>query len=116
MGRLILPDDPENPFGDVEKQEKREMISAGLPKNDQSLAAVEIIGRCGVCSITGTIEYPRNLIPATDIDKLLAYKPVKCFCPKCKKNTEFLPVDVNKYPDVPALGKIQEGFKKGIVR
>lgn len=96
---------------------KRSFLENALfPANDQNLTPVEIIGRCSVCNTTGTIDYPRNTIPARDIDKLLAYKPVKCFCPNCHKNTEFLPIEVKKYPDVPFLKTLQKGFKKGDIR
>lgn len=78
------------------------------PKNDDNLSAVEIIGRCGTCSTVGNIEYKNHLIPASDIDKILAYKSVKCFCPTCGKVTEFLPIEVKKYPDVPLLSTVQK--------
>tara|TARA_Y100000034_G_scaffold98370_1_gene120446 strand:+ start:149 stop:514 length:366 start_codon:yes stop_codon:yes gene_type:complete len=86
-----------------------------MPTNDEGLAAVEIIGRCSVCSITGTMEYPKNQIPVRDVDRIMSYKPVTCFCPKCKKTTTFCPIDVKLYKDVGGLEGIQKGFKKGIV-
>jgi hypothetical protein len=87
-----------------------------MPSNDDSLCAVEILGRCSKCSITGWIDYPGKKIPAKDIDKLLDYKPVKCFCAGCRAMAEFLPIQYKKYPDLPALENIQRGFKRGDVK
>lgn len=87
-----------------------------MPSNDEGLCAVEIIGRCSKCSITGTIEYPGGKIPTSQVDRLLNYKPVKCFCMKCRAYTEFLPIAYKKYPDVPMLGNLQKGYKGGLVK
>tara|TARA_Y100000310_G_scaffold309182_1_gene353062 strand:- start:97 stop:441 length:345 start_codon:yes stop_codon:yes gene_type:complete len=86
-----------------------------MPTNDEGLAAVEIIGRCGLCGLTGTMEYPKNRIPVKDVDRIISYKPVSCLCPHCKKTTDFHPIDVKLYKDVEELGGIQTAFKKGIV-
>jgi len=86
-----------------------------MPTNDEGLAAVEIIGRCGVCSLTGTMEYPRHNIPTKDVDAIINYKPVTCFCPKCKKTTAFHPIDVKLYKDLDTLGGIQKALKKGLI-
>jgi hypothetical protein len=97
---------------------KKPLIFEGgdFPTNDEELVPVNIIGRCSVCSTTGTIEYPNNRIPASQIDKLLMYKSVKCFCPRCRKDTEFLPIEVRKFNDIPMLNNIQNSFKKGHIR
>lgn len=86
-----------------------------MPENDEGLCAIEILGRCSKCSVTGCIEFPGGKIPASQIDKLLDYKPVKVFCAGCRAMAEFLPIAYKKYPDVPALKNIQDGFKRGLV-
>jgi hypothetical protein len=87
-----------------------------MPKNDEGLVAVEILGRCSRCKITGWIDYPGKHIPAKDIDTLLNYRPVKCFCAGCKSMSEFLPIEYKKYRDLPMLENIQKGFTNGKVR
>lgn len=86
-----------------------------MPLNDDGLVAVEILGRCSKCHVTGWIDYPGRHIPVKDVDKILDYKPVKCFCAGCRSNAEFLPIQYKKYPEVPMLGNIQKGFSNGKV-
>lgn len=109
---IILPDDKAK--GDTEPVSG--VPKPGGPSNDEGLCAAEILGRCSVCSTVGHIDYSGRLIPSKDLDRIIAYKPVACFCPNCKKTTEFLPIEVKKYPDVPYLGSLQDGFRKGLIR
>ncbi len=101
---------------DVKRPSEIKLDKNPFPENEDKITPVEIIGRCHVCSIAGTLEYEKGIVATKDIDNILAYKPVKCWCPKCKGYREFLPIQVRKYPDVPGLSKIQAGFKKGIVK
>ena len=97
-------------FGDFTPKPERD-----VPKNTEGLTAVEIIGRCSKCSAIGTLEYPRNAIPPSQVDKILAYKPIPGVrCLKCREVCEFLPVEVKKYPDLPFLRTVQDAAIQGI--
>lgn len=109
----------ENGRSDSSAESPKQEIKLGrvlMPQNDEGLQAVEVLGRCSKCSVTGWIDYPKKMIPVGDIDNLLAYRPVKCWCDGCKADAEFLPIAFRKYPDLPLLSKIQRGFKKGLVK
>jgi len=99
-------------FGDSSASDP---IGKGIPKNDAGLSAMEVIGRCSKCSAIGTLEYPRNMIPPSKVDAILAYRPIPGVrCLKCNEICEFLPVEVKKYPDLPFLRTIQDAAVKGI--
>lgn len=70
-----------------------------VPMNDELLVAAEVLGRCSVCSVTGYLEWPGNKVPWRDAEKVISYKAIEAFCPRCKRNTLFLPIEVKKYTD-----------------
>jgi hypothetical protein len=101
------------------EEPKPEIIKLGnqaMPVNDEGLHAVEMLGRCSKCQVTGWIDYPKKIIPGADIDKLLAGRPVKCFCGGCRAMAEFVPMKyrIKHLPD--QIQKLQDSFKKGLIR
>jgi hypothetical protein len=119
-----------DPIASLPEQDKKELGLLGpdgepikaklgkidMPENDEGLCAIQILGRCSKCNVTGWIDYPGGKIKASDVDKLLSYKAVKCFCAGCRAMSEFLPIAYKKYPDVPMLKNLQDGFKIGKVK
>ena len=119
MSGIILPGDEGKPeekkeaTEDLSKRRPERMIG---PQNNEGLFAAEVVGRCNICTTVGTIVYPKGVVPPKDTDRILAYRPVKCFCFTCRKTTEFVPIEVKKYDDVPFLKNVQDGFKKGDIQ
>jgi hypothetical protein len=72
---------------------------AGPLINDENLIPMQIIGRCAVCSEVGTLEYRDQLVPVKDGERLISYRSVRCWCNRCRKLSEFLPIEVRKYSD-----------------
>ena len=76
-----------------------------------------IIGTCGKCRAVSELEFGANFNFRAG-DKVMDRKPIEAWCPRCKSNTEFVPLPEVFQKSENVLGNIQNERleKAGIAR